>query len=271
METAMNWNQMLQTSLSEPASNPENRFGTGFDHSRLNAEPLIFKSSDHDDLITATQTPAFDATTHLFGSNASLFSSSPVPHNLPNSSDFNDTFVNDVGVDLDASVVPIVLKGIVLISIIVLAVFSNLLVVISVVRCHKLRHINNYFLVSLAVADLLVAIFAMTFNATVELTGKWNFGYRICDLWNSLDTHFCTVSTLHLCCIAVDRYYAIVRPLKYTSYMTVKVAACMIGVAWTAPTLISFLPIFFGWYTTAEHQVCVSRTYDQLFSGLIYV
>ena len=36
--------------------------------------------------------------------------------------------------------------------------------------------------------------------------------------------------------------------------MTVKVAALMIGVAWTAPTLISFLPIFLGWYTTEEHQ-----------------
>jgi hypothetical protein len=28
----------------------------------------------------------------------------------------------------------------------------------------------------LAMADLLVACFAMTFNATVEITGKWNFG-----------------------------------------------------------------------------------------------
>ena len=70
----------------------------------------------------------------------------------------------------------------------------------------------------------------------------------------SLDVHFSTVSTLHLCCIAVDRYFAIVRPLKYTTYMTVKVAACMIGVAWTAPIVISFLPIFLGWYTTEQHQ-----------------
>lgn len=154
----------------------------------------------------------------------------------------------------DDNFVPHILKSIVLVLIIVLAIFSNLLVVISVVRYHKLRHINNYFLVSLAVADLLVACFAMTFNATVEITGQWNFGYRICDLWNSLDVHFSTVSTLHLCCIAMDRYFAIVRPLKYTTYMTVKVAGLMIGVAWTAPTLISFLPIFMGWYTTEEHQ-----------------
>jgi hypothetical protein len=158
------------------------------------------------------------------------------------------------GVVADEYFIPHVLKAIVLVCIILLAIFSNLLVVVSVFRYHKLRHINNYFLVSLAVADLLVACFAMTFNATVEITGRWNFGYRVCDLWNSLDIHFSTVSTLHLCCIAVDRYYAIVKPLKYMTVMTVRVAAIMIGVAWTAPTLISFLPIFLGWYTTAEHQ-----------------
>ena len=85
-------------------------------------------------------------------------------------------------------------------------------------------------------------------------SGQWNFGYRICDLWTSLDVHLSTVSTLHLCCIAVDRYFAIVKPLSYTTYMTVNTAALMIGVAWTAPTLISFLPIFMGWYTTEFHQ-----------------
>jgi hypothetical protein len=38
--------------------------------------------------------------------------------------------------------------------------------------CRRLRHVNNYFLVSLAFADLCVALFAMTFNATVEITGR---------------------------------------------------------------------------------------------------
>ena len=93
--------------------------------------------------------------------------------------------------------------------------------------------------------------FSRKYSYTVYF--RWNFGYRICDLYNSLDVHFSTVSTLHLCCIAIDRYYAIVRPLKYSTNMTVHVAAAMIGIAWTAPTLISFLPIFLGWYTTNEH------------------
>ena len=53
-----------------------------------------------------------------------------------------------------------------------MAIINNSLVIISVVLYRKLRHVNNYFLVSLAFADLFVAIFAMTFNANLEISGK---------------------------------------------------------------------------------------------------
>ena len=64
------------------------------------------------------------------------------------------------------------LKALVLILIIIVAIFSNLLVIFSVVLYRKLRGINNYFLVSLAFADLIVACFAMTLNATQEILGR---------------------------------------------------------------------------------------------------
>uniref|UniRef100_A0A1B0GJQ0 G-protein coupled receptors family 1 profile domain-containing protein n=1 Tax=Lutzomyia longipalpis TaxID=7200 RepID=A0A1B0GJQ0_LUTLO len=65
--------------------------------------------------------------------------------------------------------------------------------------------ITNYFVVSLAMADMLVALCAMTFNASVELSGRWLFGAFMCNVWNSLDVYFSTASILHLCCISVDR------------------------------------------------------------------
>lgn len=67
------------------------------------------------------------------------------------------------------------------------------------------RVITNYFVVSLAMADMLVALCAMTFNASVEIFGTWLFGQVMCDVWNSLDVYFSTASILHLCCISVDR------------------------------------------------------------------
>lgn len=39
-------------------------------------------------------------------------------------------------------------------------------------------------------ADMLVALCAMTFNASVELAGQWLFGSTMCDVWNSLDVYF---------------------------------------------------------------------------------
>lgn len=100
----------------------------------------------------------------------------------------------------------LLLKGVIMVFIIIAALLGNLLVIVSVMRHPKLRVITNYFVVSLALADMLVAICAMCFNASVELTGKWLFGIFMCDFWNSLDVYFSTASIFHLCCISVDRY-----------------------------------------------------------------
>lgn len=148
----------------------------------------------------------------------------------------------------------LIVKAFVFGTIILSAVLGNALVIISVHRHRKLRVITNYYVVSLAMADMLVALCAMTFNASVELTGgQWMFGYFMCDVWNSLDVYFSTASILHLCCISVDRYYAIVRPLEYPITMTHKTVSFMLANVWTLPALISFTPIFLGWYTTEEN------------------
>lgn len=146
-----------------------------------------------------------------------------------------------------------VVKGLCMSFIIVCAVLGNLLVVVSVFRHRRLRVITNYFVVSLAVADILVALMAMPFNASLEITGHWLFSYRMCDLWNSFDVYASTVSILHLCCISIDRHYAIVRPLEYPMVMTEGRVVVMLCHVWLAPLVISFLPIFMGWYTTADH------------------
>ncbi|XP_043199539.1 octopamine receptor beta-2R-like isoform X2 [Amphibalanus amphitrite] len=146
-----------------------------------------------------------------------------------------------------------VLKALAMVLIIVSSVLGNLLVICSVIRYRRLRVITNYFIVSLALADMLVALGAMTFNASVQLSERWMFGLVVCDLWNSLDVYFSTISILHLCCISVDRYVAIVLPLEYPMKMTRTRVLLMILAAWLAPILISFIPIFLGWYATDEY------------------
>lgn len=88
----------------------------------------------------------------------------------------------------------LVFKIAVLLSIIFLAIINNILVIISVILYRKLRHVNNYFLVSLAFADLFVAMFAMTFNATLEISGimlSWPPAIIVLWLWRKLFVTYC--------------------------------------------------------------------------------
>lgn len=119
--------------------------------------------------------------------------------------DSTDTVVGKQTTQHWTEVTIICLKGFIFGSIIIGAVLGNALVIISVQRNRKLRVITNYFVVSLAMADMLVALCAMTFNASVELSGRWMFGPFMCNVYNSLDVYFSTASILHLCCISVDR------------------------------------------------------------------
>lgn len=59
------------------------------------------------------------------------------------------------------------------------------------------------------------------------------------------------------------RYYAIVRPLEYPLNMTHRTVCFMLANVWILPALISFTPIFLGWYTTAEHLKQISQHPDQ--------
>uniref|UniRef100_X2B5V4 G-protein coupled receptors family 1 profile domain-containing protein n=1 Tax=Capitella teleta TaxID=283909 RepID=X2B5V4_CAPTE len=134
------------------------------------------------------------------------------------------------------------------------AVFGNLLVIISVFRFERLRIIANSFIVSLAFADLTVALLVMPFNASQEIAGRWMFGSITCDIFNANDVLFSTASLLHLCCISMDRYIAITDPFHYESKMTKRRVAIMLSCVWGASSLISHVPIHLGLYTTSEHR-----------------
>ena len=130
---------------------------------------------------------------------------------------------------------------------------GNVLVITAVFKYERLRAITNFFIVSLAFADLLVAILVMPFSASMEmLSGKWVFGRTMCDIFNANDILFSTASLIHLCCISMDRYIAILHPLQYETKMTRPRALLMLGVTWVASILISYIPVYSQLYTTEE-------------------
>lgn len=114
-----------------------------------------------------------------------------------NSSPSNSTFIWPT---MDLFAVPfehsghtwlhIILTTILIVSIMVVIIFGNALVIIAVQVDRSLKGIQNYFIVSLAFADLLVGLTVMPLSLVVELMGKWIFGQIACNLWLGGDVSF---------------------------------------------------------------------------------
>uniref|UniRef100_A0A3P9A413 5-hydroxytryptamine receptor 4 n=1 Tax=Esox lucius TaxID=8010 RepID=A0A3P9A413_ESOLU len=142
-----------------------------------------------------------------------------------------------------------------------MSVLGNLLVMTAVCKDRQLRKIKtNYFIVSLAFADLMVSLLVMPFGAIELIHQNWIYGETFCLVRTSLDVLLTTASILHLCCIALDRYYAICcQPLVYRNKMTPLRVALMLGGCWVIPTFISFLPIMQGWNSIGIGEVIQKR------------
>ncbi|KAL8591645.1 hypothetical protein ACOMHN_030531 [Nucella lapillus] len=157
-----------------------------------------------------------------------------------------------------------VVLGSVLTLMVLVAVAGNLLVCAAVLTDRRLKNNSNFFIVSLAIADLLMALGVMTFAIANDIQGRWMFGAAFCRIWISADVMCSTASILNLCVISLDRYVHIKDPLHYELWMTTRKTAAFIGSVWGMSVLISFLPIHLGWHqapTTAhsDHhtQLCV--------------
>ncbi|KFW90559.1 Muscarinic acetylcholine receptor M5, partial [Phalacrocorax carbo] len=136
-----------------------------------------------------------------------------------------------------------------------ITIVGNILVMISFKVNSQLKTVNNYYLLSLACADLIIGIFSMNLYTSYILIGHWSLGSLACDLWLALDYVASNASVMNLLVISFDRYFSITRPLTYRAKRTPKRAGVMIGLAW----LISFVlwaPVILCWqYFVGERTV----------------
>ncbi|XP_072306948.1 D(3) dopamine receptor isoform X2 [Eucyclogobius newberryi] len=143
-------------------------------------------------------------------------------------------------------------------SLLILAiVFGNVLVCLAVLRERSLQTTTNYLVVSLAVADLLVASLVMPWAVYLEVVGgAWLFSRLYCNIFVTLDVMMCTASILNLCAISIDRYTAVVMPVLYnTTHRSRKRVFVMITTVWVLAFAVS-CPLLFGFNTSDDPMVC---------------
>ncbi|XP_073505286.1 alpha-1D adrenergic receptor [Phyllobates terribilis] len=161
-------------------------------------------------------------------------------HQLGDNGTVNGTSLVD-GLDLQALSV-----GIVLAVFILFAIVGNIMVILSVACNRQLQTVTNYFIINLAIADLLLSTTVLPFSATLEVLGFWAFGRIFCDIWAAVDVLCCTASIMSLCIISIDRYVGVKYSLKYPTIMTEKKAVVILIILWVSSMVISIGPLL-GW------------------------
>uniref|UniRef100_A0A1A7YYV3 5-hydroxytryptamine receptor 1D n=1 Tax=Iconisemion striatum TaxID=60296 RepID=A0A1A7YYV3_9TELE len=141
---------------------------------------------------------------------------------------------------------------------------SNAFVIATIYQSRKLHTPANFLIASLAVTDLLVSILVMPISALYTVCQTWTLGQVVCDIWLSSDITCCTASILHLCVIALDRYWAITDAVEYSKKRTPARAAGMIATAWVIAISIS-LPPFFWRQVKAEEMTSCNVNTDHIF------
>ncbi|CAK6965501.1 adenosine receptor A3-like [Scomber scombrus] len=124
----------------------------------------------------------------------------------------------------------------------VFAIMGNLLVCLAVTRNKELRTVTNYFLVSLAVADILVGLVAIPCAVLTDL-GRPHHNLPLCLMMLSILMVLTQSSVLSLLAVAVERYVAILLPFQYQRVMSPRNAWLALLVTWGLGIITGSVPL----------------------------
>ncbi|XP_072317499.1 thyrotropin-releasing hormone receptor [Eucyclogobius newberryi] len=125
-----------------------------------------------------------------------------------------------------------------------LGIVGNVMVILVVLTTKHMRTPTNCYLVSLAVADLMVLTAAGLPNITDALYGEWVYGYAGCLGITYFQYLGINASSCSITAFTVERYIAICHPIKAQFLCTLSRAKKIIMVVWALTSVYCVLWLF---------------------------
>ena len=133
-------------------------------------------------------------------------------------------------------------------SISVTAVIGNFLVILVIIKNKSMQTVTNFFIANLSVADVMIGIFSIPFQFQAALLQRWDLPHILCPVAPFVKELSVNVSIITLTIISIDRYFAVIHPLKPRS--SSKTARLVMLVVWgfslgsSVPVAIVFRVIY---------------------------
>lgn len=150
-------------------------------------------------------------------------------------------------------------------------ILGNLLIIISLLRFHRLRKRIYILIGNLAVSDLLIGLvfipYDLVFLSNLELARQKYF----CLIRHSLSDMLLGASVMNLFAISFERYMAVVHPLKHTVICSWQAISIIVVASWLLSILLASLPIL-GWNQWEDNIPCdIELIWTKAYKSIMFI
>ncbi|CAJ1076719.1 somatostatin receptor type 5-like [Xyrichtys novacula] len=131
---------------------------------------------------------------------------------------------------------------------------GNTLAIYVVVRYAKMKTVTNMYILNLALADELY-ILGIPFLGTNSVLSYWPYGDFFCKVCMTADAMSQFASTFCLTVMSIDRYLAVVHPIRSMKWRKPQVAKVFNGMVWVVSFLV-VLPVTVYSHVQEELNTC---------------
>ncbi|MCJ8738220.1 hypothetical protein PDJAM_G00033050 [Pangasius djambal] len=130
---------------------------------------------------------------------------------------------------------------------------GNALVMYVILRYAKMKTVTNIYILNLAVADVLCML-SLPFIAIQLALLHWPFGAAICRIVLTMDSLNQFTSIFFLTVMSIDRYLAVVHPIKSTKWRKPRVAKTISLAMWGVSLLVNLPIMIFSGLNTNKNE-----------------
>ncbi|GFO38329.1 gastrin/cholecystokinin type b receptor-like [Plakobranchus ocellatus] len=141
---------------------------------------------------------------------------------------YGDTFYKEMGLSLLNKIILSGLYSVILVT----ALLGNGLVLVTVTLKRSLWKPMNFFISSLAISDVVLGLSCIPINIALIVTTEWTLGSVSCRSLPFFMNLGSNCSMLTLCCMAVERFVAIVHPIKFNAVHTLGKTLLVLMAVW---------------------------------------
>lgn len=189
---------------------------------------------------------------HPFSSELNSSTSSPILFSYPRLFNISSN-ISTQSVPFQGS--STLMTAVISLTVFVVGLTGNTLAIYVVLRYAKMKTVTNIYILNLAVADELYIV-GLPFLTTQNVLSYWPFGSFLCRVVMTADSMNQFTSIFCLTVMSIDRYLAVVHPIRSTKWRHPRIAKVVSAAVWAVSFVVVLPVVIFSDVQVYNSVVC---------------